>query len=98
MQLGRISPADVRQWRADLVAGGTGKSTAAKAYRLLRAVLNTAVEPGNILTRNPCKVPGVDKEQPAERPVLSVAQVFELADRIGDKDRAAILATECSSC
>jgi integrase len=85
MQLGRISPADVRQWRAELVAGGTGKSTAAKAYRLLRAVLNTAVEPDNILTRNPCKVPGADKEQPAERPVLSVAQVFELADQVGDK-------------
>jgi integrase len=67
------------------VAGGTGKSTAAKAYRLLRAVLNTAVEPDNILTKNPCKVPGADKEQPAERPVLSVAQVFELADQVGDK-------------
>jgi integrase len=85
MQLGRISPADVRRWRADLVAGGTGKSSVAKAYRLLRAVLNTAVEPDNILTRNPCKVPGADKEHPAERPVLSVAQVFELADAIGDK-------------
>lgn len=81
-----MSPADVRKWRADMVAGGTGKSTVAKAYRLLRAVLNTAVEPDNILTRNPCKVPGADKEHPAERPVLSVAQVFALADRVGDKE------------
>jgi hypothetical protein len=40
MQLGRISPAEVRKWRADMVAGGTGKSTVAKAYRLLHAVLN----------------------------------------------------------
>jgi integrase len=86
MQLGRISPADVRKWRADLVASGTGKSSVAKAYRLLRAVLNTAVDPDNILTRNPCKVPGADKEHPAERPVLSVAQVFALADRVGDKE------------
>ncbi|HEX5117125.1 MAG TPA: site-specific integrase [Pseudonocardiaceae bacterium] len=85
MQLGRISPADVRKWRADLLAAGTGTSSVAKSYRLLRAVLNTAVEPDNILTRNPCKIPGADKETPAERPVMSVAQVFALADRVGDK-------------
>lgn len=85
-QLGRISPAIVRKWRADLIEAGTGKSSVAKAYRLLRAVLNTAVEQDNILTRNPCKVPGADKEHPAERPVLSVAQVFALADRLGDDE------------
>lgn len=86
MELGRISPADVRKWRADLLAAGTGKSSVAKAYRLLRAVLNTAVEPDNILSRNPCKIPGADKEHPAERPVMSVSQVFALADRVGDKE------------
>lgn len=52
----------------------------AKAYRLLRAVLNTAVTQTRILTRNPCQVPGADKERPEERPVLSVEQVFKIAD------------------
>lgn len=55
---------------------------AAKSYRLLRAVLNTAVDEDKILTANPCRVRGADKESPAERPVLTVAQVFELADRL----------------
>ena len=53
---------------------------AAKAYRLLRAVLNTAVDEDRILARNPCRVRGADQEDPAERPVLTVPQVFELAD------------------
>jgi hypothetical protein len=28
---------------------------------------------------NPCRIPGADQEHPAERPVLTVAQVFALA-------------------
>ena len=53
---------------------------AAKSYRLLRAVLNTAVDEDRIIPRNPCRVRGADRNNPAERPVLTVAQVFELAD------------------
>ena len=56
---------------------------AAKSYRLLRAVLATAVEEDKILTRNPCRIRGAGEEHAAERPVLTVAQVFELADRVG---------------
>src|SRR5215471_5564895 len=56
---------------------------AAKAYRLLRAVLRTAVEEDKILPSNPCRVRGAGEEHPAERPVLTVVQVFELADLSG---------------
>ena len=56
---------------------------AAKAYRLLRAVLMTATEDDKILTRNPCRIRGAGDEETAERPVLTVAQVFELAERVG---------------
>jgi hypothetical protein len=55
----------------------------AKAYRLLRAVLMTAAQEDKIIPRNPCQVRGAGSEQAAERPVLSVAQVFELAGRVG---------------
>ena len=54
---------------------------AAKAYRLLRAVLMTAVEEDKILPRNPCRIRGAGEEHAPERPVLTVAQVFELAER-----------------
>ena len=65
------------------VGPGVSVSMAAKAYRLLRAVLRTAVEEDKILPSNPCRVRGAGEEHPAERPVLTVVQVFELADLIG---------------
>lgn len=54
----------------------------AKSYRLLRAILTTAVEEDDLLKRNPCRVRGADREEPAERPVLTVPQVFDLANRM----------------
>jgi integrase len=80
VQLGRLTTAVIREWRAALLAAGVSQSVTAKAYRLLRVVLTTAVEEDRILPRNPCRVRGADREQPAERPVLTVAQVLELAD------------------
>ena len=62
---------------------GVSVSTAAKAYRLLRAVLMTAVDEDKILSSNPCRIRGAGDEQAPERPVLTVAQVFELAERVG---------------
>jgi integrase len=53
----------------------------AKAYRLLRAVLMTTVD-GRIIARNPCRIRGARSEPTAERPVLSVAQVYDLAARM----------------
>jgi hypothetical protein len=56
---------------------------AAKAYRLLRAIMTTAVEEDKILPRNPCRVRGAGEEHATERPVLAVAKVFDLAERVG---------------
>jgi integrase len=81
--LGRLSTPMIRDWRAGLLGDGVSVSMAAKAYRLLRAVLTTAVEEDKILARNPCRIRGAGEERAAERPVLTVAQVFDLADRVG---------------
>jgi integrase len=81
--LGKLSTPMIRDWRAALLGAGVSTTMAAKAYRLLRAVLMTAVEEDKILTRNPCRVRGAGSEQAPERPVLTVAQVFELAERVG---------------
>jgi integrase len=91
VQLGRLSAAGIRQWRADRLAAGVSVSVLAKSYRLLRAVLNTAVDPDRIITRNPCRVPGADKESPEERPVLSVEQVFKIADAMPTRFRGLVL-------
>lgn len=78
--LNRITTALVREWRATLVAGGLSQTMAAKAYRLLRAVLMTAAVEDRLIPRNPCTIRGADKELSEERPVLTVVQVLTLAE------------------
>jgi hypothetical protein len=63
--VGNLSTAAVRQWRAALLASGLSEIMAAKSYRLLRAILNTALDDDRISPRNPCRVRGADKETPA---------------------------------
>jgi hypothetical protein len=53
--------ARVRSWRKELLAGGASEVTVAKAYRLLKAVLNTAVD-DELIQRNPCRIRGAASE------------------------------------
>src|SRR5664279_1280450 len=78
MELGDITPLAVRRWRAALLDAGVSETMAAKSYRLLRAVLNTAVD-DDILDRNPCRIRSGGDEKPAERPTLTVEQVQALS-------------------
>lgn len=91
-----IKPETVRWWRARLRDEGRSESTTAKAYRLLRAVFNAAIDDGRV-NRNPCRIKGADRETPPERPVASVAEVFDLADRIGPQYRAFVLTAALAS-
>ena len=85
-----ITEADVRRWRRSLVSAQVSEVTAAKAYRLLKAILNTAVDDG-LIRRNPCRIKGAGQESSPERPVLTIAQVYELADSVDRRYRALIL-------
>ncbi|WP_256796218.1 site-specific integrase [Terrabacter sp. Ter38] len=96
VQLGSLNTERVRAWRAELLRSGRSEVTTAKAYRLLRAVLNTAVDDGRI-ARNPCRIRGADQEKAPERPVASVAQVFALADAVGPQYRAFVLTAALTS-
>jgi integrase len=51
----------------------------------------TAANEDRIIPRNPCQVRGADKEQPQERPVLTVAEVTTLADAMPARFRVMIL-------
>ena len=96
MPIGDIREEHVRKWRAARLKAGPksdppfGPVTVAKGYRLLRAVLNTAVRDKRI-KENPCRIPGAGKESSGERPVLSVAEVFRIADAITPRYRALVL-------
>ena len=80
----------VRRWHGQMSRKGKGQVITAKAYRLLRTILNTAVEDG-LIPANPCRLNGAGVERSPERPVLEVGQVFQLAEAIGDRWRALVL-------
>ena len=86
----------VRRWRKDLLDAGVSPVTVAKAYRLLKAIFNTAVDDG-LIRRNPCRIKGAGLEKSAERPVLTVSQVYALADAADERYRALVLLAAFSS-
>lgn len=83
----------VRRWGKTLLDSGV---SAAKAYRFLRAVLNTAAD-DELIRRNPCRIKGAGDEHSPERPVLTVAQVYLLADAVGIRYRALLLLAASAS-
>jgi len=85
-----ITYADVRAWRQARLDSGLGPVTVAKAYRLLQAIMNTAVE-DELVKRNPCRIKGAGAERSPERPVASVAEVYAIADKIEPRYRALVL-------
>jgi integrase len=90
LALAEIRESDVRSWRAKLRESGVSPSTAAKSYRLLHAILHTAADDG-LIRRNPCRIRSAGEEKPAERTVLTVDQVFALADAVHARFRCLIL-------
>ncbi|MBN1172189.1 MAG: hypothetical protein JXA67_08435 [Micromonosporaceae bacterium] len=59
-----------------------------KSYRLLRAIMNTAVKEDEILRANPCRIKGYDSHHTAERPIATVVQVCPGGRRAGAVRRA----------
>ncbi len=89
----RLTPQVVREWHQALRAKSPHQ--AAKAYRLLAAIMHTAVT-DRLIVQTPCALKGAGREQSPERPTLSVDDVFALAEAIDPKFKVAVhLATWC---
>lgn len=52
-----LTPTVVRRWHSDALRGPGGNTSIGQAYRLVRAVMNTALREG-IIARNPARFPG----------------------------------------
>ena len=90
-----ITPPMVRAWHAKALRGTGGRSSISQSYRLLRAVLNVAVQDGAIV-RNPCQIPGAGAEKTPERGIATPAEVAQLIEAITPRFRAAVaLAAWC---
>ncbi|MFN2506432.1 MAG: tyrosine-type recombinase/integrase [Acidimicrobiales bacterium] len=91
VEIGRLTPRQIRTWYSRLAGeSGPGSSTAAKAYRLLHAIMATATA-DELVAKNPCMLANAGREHPAERPVVTVAQVFELAGAVDRHFRLLVL-------
>ena len=93
VELGELSPRDVRSWHAELLRRGRpGPVTVAKAYRLLRTICETAVS-DEMIGRNPCNIKGAAVEHFPERPGAHRAR----GRGAGGRHRGALLPPWCSS-
>src|SRR5215470_16551443 len=96
MRLGDIDEAAVRRWRKERLNAGAcavrsfGPVTVAKAYRLLHAIFETAVD-DQMVRRNPCRIEGAGQEDSPEREVVSLPVVFAIADALPVRYRAMAL-------
>lgn len=106
-RLDLVTPEVIRTWYADLgtdlaaklafkkkVSTATrqdGTSTVARSYRILRAIMNTAVE-DELIASNPCRIKNGGTYRNTERPTLSVAEVDQLATTVVERYRALVLA------
>lgn len=88
--LARLTTVGIRSWHAGLLADGPGASSVAKCYRLLRTILNTAVEDG-LIVANPHTIKGAGVEPAEERPLPTLAQVSGLAAEVQPQFRAFVL-------
>lgn len=90
VELGQLTTARIRRWNADMLADGPGASTTAKCYRLLRSILNTAIEDHHLVS-NPCTIKGGGVESAAERPIPDISRVYALADAVSPRNRTIVL-------
>jgi integrase len=62
----------------------------AGAYRLLRAIMRTAVD-DELVRRNPCRIKGADRDGSPERPVATIPEVYAIADAMRPWYRSLVL-------
>jgi integrase len=90
LPISAISAPMVRTWHANVLRGNGGRTSISQSYRLVRAVLNVAVQDEAIL-RNPCQIPGAGTVKVPERQIASPQQVADLLETITPRYRAAVV-------
>ena len=92
--MGKVTPAEVRAWNAE-IGTGLAPATTARIYRVLHAIFATAVE-DEVVWRNPCVVRGASSAVSPERPVATIAEVDALVEAMDPSYRAmVVLAAWC---
>lgn len=86
-----ITPLDVQTWLADRKANSKlAPNTLAKAYKILRAIMESAVD-AELIPRSPCRVKGAATERVSEMRAATPEEVAAIADAADERWRAMIL-------
>ena len=80
--LGAMTPEGWRTWFTEASSAHPGSTQPSAAYRLARAILNTAVD-DELIRANPCRVKNAGRSQPPERPIVTPDEVLKI--RGGDR-------------
>ncbi len=88
LRIAEVSPSLIRTWHAHLLSDKPGAAPA--AYRLLRAIFNSAVH-DELLIKSPCRVPKAGADRAVEREVPTMAEVQALAAKMPENLRVAII-------
>jgi integrase len=75
--IGKLTPDEIRRWHRPLRE--RIPSTASRAYRIMHAILATAVD-DDLIPRNPCRIRGAGSDPHTERPFVPAEVVLALAD------------------
>ena len=86
--IGKLSPDQLRRWHRPLRE--RIPSTASRAYRIMHAILATAVD-DDLIPRNPCRIKGASSDPHGERPFVPAEVVLALADIAHARIRPIIL-------
>ena len=86
-ELAKITSVHVRAWYADIAAQTPG--SARNAYRLLKAIFNTAIL-DDLIVKNPCRVKGGGTDRVTDRRIPNVDQVAALTQSMPEQYRAAV--------
>lgn len=90
--VGRLRASHIEDWIVDMVAAGVSASKIIESYGVLKRVLDRAVRDRAIST-NPCSLRAgrLPRRPPKERPVLSPAEVEDLATAMRREDDRVII-------
>lgn len=90
IDVGDLTTLDVQGWLADLHRGHLGPNSVAKCYRLLKQLMDGAVEAG-LIRANPCRLRGAGTEHADEMRVATPEEVQALVEAVDDRWKALVL-------
>lgn len=88
--VGDLTTLEVQGWLVDLHRGHLGPNSVAKCYRLLKQLMDGAVDAG-LVRANPCRLRGAGTEHADEMRVATPEEFQALVDVVGDRWKALVL-------